>query len=83
MYGHEKVLNVDRPSLRDDKYAERQYLNGLISYQDYMDVLNFYPIYSDFYTNRIYKIRIMLTKRNNNIPVDDREIFNYLESYVD
>ena len=82
MRGNERVIDIDRPSLRDDRYAEQQYLGGRISYQEYTDVVNFYHIYSDFYMNRIAKIREKLTKRYNR-PAADREVFNYLETYVD
>ena len=60
MNTRKRVQNEDRPSLRDDMFAERQYWLRRITWTEYLEVKQFQEIYDEFWQNRLKKIQLYL-----------------------
>jgi hypothetical protein len=60
MNRRKRVQNEDRPSLRDDKYAESQYWLRRITWTEYLEVKQFQGIFDEFWNNRLRKIQLRL-----------------------
>ena len=59
-----RVRCIDFPSLRDDEYALRRYLDRKISYSDYLDVVNFMPIYVESHNRKLNRVRLHLYRED-------------------
>ena len=86
MFSYRKVLdrvrNKDRPSLRDEEYAKARYMERKITYEEYMDVLNFMPIYHTAHERKIRRVSAYIIKVTGQVPTNER-IIKFLNMFED
>ena len=78
MYPQQRVQNEDRPSLRDDTYAERQYWLRRITWNEYLEVKQFQGIFDEFWNNRLKKIQLYLGPN-----ATSNDILCFIENCID
>jgi hypothetical protein len=83
---HRKVLdrvrNKDRPSLRDEEYAKVKYMERKITFEEYIDVLNFMPIYHSAHERKIKRVSAYIIKVTGQVPTHSR-IIKFLNMFED